>query len=80
MLPLARGGMGTVVLARAARGRSFERLVAIKLCHEHLVEDPEFVTMFEDEGHLIARLARDAHPNLLRFFELVTNLTPLPRR
>jgi serine/threonine protein kinase len=54
LLPLARGGMGTVVLARAARGRSFERLVAIKLCHEHLVEDPEFVTMFEDEAKLSA--------------------------
>ncbi|GEM_PF-1505064 len=69
--PIMEGGMAALYLARPEpAGPALPELVAVKTMREHLARDAGFVTMFEDEGHLIARLARDAHPNLLRFFEL----------
>src|SRR5690606_26523154 len=41
---IARGGMGAVLLARLEAEAGFERLMAIKLMHEHLAQDPGFVT------------------------------------
>jgi serine/threonine protein kinase len=60
LIRLAAGGMGSVYVARSVRSGGFEKLVAIKTCHPHLREDPEFVAMFRDEARLSA-LVRDPH-------------------
>ena len=57
---IARGGMGTVLLARLEGAGGFERLMAIKLMHEHLAQDPSFVTMLLDEARTAANIH---HPN-----------------
>jgi serine/threonine-protein kinase len=59
---IASGGMATVYVARKRAAAGFERLVAIKLCHSHLRDDPEFVSMFLDEARLAARIR---HPNVV---------------
>lgn len=59
---LARGGMGTVYVARRAAAAGFQRLFAIKLIHEHLADNDEFVQMFRDEACIAARLH---HPNVV---------------
>jgi serine/threonine-protein kinase len=64
---LAAGGAGAVYLARLEGPHEFERLVAIKCIHEHLLDEPEFVTMFLDEAKLAARLN---HPNIIHVYEL----------
>ena len=46
---LARGGMGTVLLARVAGAGGFARLYALKLLHKHLMYDSDFVDMLLDE-------------------------------
>lgn len=53
---LASGGMGTVYIARRAGPEGFQRLVAVKLCHRELAEDPDFVSMFIDEARLAASI------------------------
>lgn len=54
-------------LARLEGPHEFERLVAIKCIHEHLLDEPEFVTMFLDEAKLAAKLN---HPNVIHVYEL----------
>jgi eukaryotic-like serine/threonine-protein kinase len=53
---LARGGMGTVLLARLAGAGGFARLFAIKLLHPHLAADEQFVHMLLDEARLASRI------------------------
>lgn len=60
--PIASGGMATVHLARAVGVGGFERLVAIKVMHEHIAKEPDFVAMFLDEARLAARIR---HPNVV---------------
>jgi serine/threonine-protein kinase len=62
LAPLASGGMASVHLGRVRAHAGFERLVAIKCCHPHLRDDPEFVAMFLDEARLAARIH---HPNVV---------------
>jgi serine/threonine-protein kinase len=57
---IAKGGMGTVYLARLEGAGGFERLMAIKLMHEHLAEEEQFVTMLLDEARTAASIH---HPN-----------------
>ncbi len=54
LLELGRGGMGSVLLARALGAGGFERLVVIKRLHPHLLELPEAVRRFLDEASLAA--------------------------
>ena len=60
LFELAQGGMGTVFLARAvgsAAGHGgFERLVAIKRLHAHLLSLPESVRRFFEEAKVAARV------------------------
>lgn len=58
--PLARGGMGSVHLARLPGAGGFQRLYAIKVMHPHLAEETEFVDMLLDEARIAARIH---HPN-----------------
>jgi eukaryotic-like serine/threonine-protein kinase len=59
---LASGGMASVYLGRTRGPGGFERLVAIKVMHEHIAHDPEFSGMFLDEARLAARIR---HPNVV---------------
>ncbi len=58
---LATGGMGTVYLARDQRSGPNEEFVAVKLMHQHLASDPNFVSMFEDEAEIASLID---HPNV----------------
>ncbi len=62
LFELATGGMATVLLARQIGDAGFERLVALKRVHRHLVKDPEVFAMASDEARLAA-LVR--HPNVV---------------
>src|SRR5688500_7092093 len=53
---LARGGMGSVELARGEGGPLAGHLFAVKRLHEQLAKDPSFVDMFLDEASLTVAL------------------------
>jgi serine/threonine protein kinase len=63
---LSEGGMATLVLGRRADDPT-SAPVAIKVIHEHLSEDWQFVRMFIDEALISVRLR---HPNVVRTEEL----------
>ena len=56
LLPIAKGGMATVYLARAEGHGGFDRHVALKLTLPHLRNDPEFSAVLLDEAKLVAHL------------------------
>ena len=60
---LARGGMATVYEALDLR---LDRVVALKVMHPSLAEDPGFVSRFEREAKAAARLS---HPNVVSVFD-----------
>ena len=64
---LGSGGAASVYMARLDGPQGFDRVVAIKLVHEHLLADKDFVAMFLDEANLACRLS---HPNIAHCFEL----------
>lgn len=64
---LGAGGAASVHLARLDGPRGFERLLALKIVHEHLLEDQDFAAMFLDEANLAVRLT---HPNIVHTYEL----------
>jgi len=64
---LGAGGAASVYMARLDGPQGFDRVVAIKLVHEHLLADKDFVAMFLDEASLACRLS---HPNIAHCFEL----------
>jgi serine/threonine-protein kinase len=61
------GGSAAVYLGRLTGPMSFERLVAIKVVHDHLSEETEFISQFLDEANLLVQLA---HPNIVQVHEL----------
>jgi serine/threonine-protein kinase len=64
---IGAGGAASVYLARLDGPHGFERLLAIKIVHEHLLEDKDFIAMFLDEANLTVRLS---HPNIVHTYEL----------
>lgn len=64
---LGAGGAASVYMARLDGPQGFERVVAVKLVHEHLLADREFLSMFVDEANLACRLQ---HPNIVHCYEL----------
>jgi serine/threonine-protein kinase len=66
---IARGGMGSVYLARRAGEGGFQRLFAVKAMHPHLAEDSAFVEMLKDEARIAARLH---HQNVVPVLDLGT--------
>ena len=56
LLPIAKGGMATVYLARAEGHGGFDRYVALKLTLPHLREDPDFAAHLVDEAKLVAHI------------------------
>ncbi len=67
---LAKGGMGTVLLARLSGAGGVSRLYALKLLHRHLMYDSEFVDMLLDEARIAAQIH---HPNAVAIHELGVN-------
>jgi serine/threonine-protein kinase len=61
------GGMASVHLGRMDGPGGFQKWVAIKRIHPHLVEDDSFIQMFLDEARIAARIS---HPNVATVFEL----------
>ncbi|HVH41599.1 MAG TPA: serine/threonine-protein kinase, partial [Labilithrix sp.] len=61
------GGMASVHLARMDGPGGFQKWVAIKKIHSHLVEDESFVQMVLDEARVAARIT---HPNVATDFDL----------
>jgi serine/threonine protein kinase len=60
---LGVGGMAEVWLAEQAGPRGFVRKTVVKQIHPHLSAEEDFVTSFEDEARLAAKLH---HPNIVR--------------
>lgn len=60
---LARGGMATVYLAT---DRRLTRTVAVKVMHDNLGSDHDFVSRFDREARAAARLS---HPNVVSVFD-----------
>ncbi len=61
------GGMASVHLARMDGPGGFQKWVAIKRIHPHLVEDQSFIHMFLDEARVAARIS---HSNVATVFDL----------
>jgi serine/threonine-protein kinase len=60
---IARGGMAKVYLATDLR---LDRKVAVKVMHDHLVDDTDYAAKFIREAQHTARLA---HPNIVSVFD-----------
>src|SRR4030081_2113394 len=60
------GGMASVHLGRMDGPGGFQKWVAIKRIHPHLVEDQSFIHMFLDEARIAARIS---HPNVATVFD-----------
>jgi serine/threonine-protein kinase len=65
---IGAGGAASVYLAILRGPGGFERVLAVKIVHEHLLESVHFVGMFLDEANLAVRLS---HPNIVHTYELV---------
>jgi serine/threonine-protein kinase len=64
---LASGGMATVCLARIGGPHGFEKLVALKRIHPHLVSERRYVEIFLDEARIASGIP---HPNVCSVFDL----------
>ena len=69
---ISRGGMATVYSAIDTR---LDRTVAIKIMHEHLAQDEEFVSRFIREAKAAAALS---HPNLVQVYDQGWNQGGVP--
>jgi serine/threonine-protein kinase len=68
LLQLATGGMATLYVARKVGGGGFERLVAIKRVHPHLLENEDFHEMFRDEARVCSVIR---HANVVSMTDVV---------
>lgn len=64
---LAKGGMGRVYLARRRGQAGFERLFAVKVLHEDMMDEPEALMMLLDEANIACRLH---HPNVVPIIDI----------
>ncbi len=69
---ISRGGMATVYSAVDTR---LDRTVAVKIMHEHLAQDEEFVSRFIREAKAAAALS---HPNLVQVYDQGWNQGGMP--
>ena len=60
---LGQGGMSAVY---KAFDPNLKRVVAVKMIHTHLADDPKFVVRFEEEATAVAQLR---HPNIVQVFD-----------
>ena len=64
---IGQGGMAEVHLAMQRGPAGFEKLVVIKLVHEHLASQQAFVDMLFEEGRLAGMIK---HPNVVDIYDL----------
>ena len=65
---IAAGGMASVYNAQAPPGDQLNGFpLAIKVLHDHLADDPQFVRMFMEEGRITSRFL---HPGIVRVYEV----------
>lgn len=64
---LAEGGMGSVYEAIQIGAEGFRKRMAIKMIHEDISRDAEFVEMFIGEAKLVANLV---HQNIVQIYQL----------
>ena len=64
------GGMASVHLARVDGAGGFQKWVAIKRIHSHLVQDDQVVRMFMDEARIAASIS---HSNVAQVFDVGTD-------
>jgi serine/threonine protein kinase len=67
ILPIAKGGMATVFLARTTGMGGFDRYLALKLTAPHLRRDPLFASHLIEEAKLVAHLR---HTNVVQSFDV----------
>ena len=60
---LGQGGMSAVF---KATDPNLRRVVAVKLIHAHLADNPEFLSRFEEEAAAVAKLR---HPNIVQVYD-----------
>ena len=60
---MAHGGMGSVYVANDER---LDRLVAVKIIHQHLAESPKYSARFRREARAAARIS---HPGVVPVFD-----------
>lgn len=60
---IGQGGMSAVY---KATDPNLKRVVAVKMIHPHLSDDPDFVKRFEEEAAAVAQLR---HPNIIQVFD-----------
>lgn len=60
---LGQGGMSAVY---KANDPNLRRVVAVKLIHSHLSDNPEFIRRFEEEAAAVASLR---HPNIIQVYD-----------
>jgi len=65
--PVGQGGMATVYVSQVSGMAGFEKLVAVKIIHPHLVRERLFVEMFLDEAKIAAQIL---HPNVAAIQEI----------
>jgi serine/threonine protein kinase len=65
--PIRSGGMAMLYLARRRGVGGFSRLVALKLVHSHLTDDPDINGLFLQEARIAASVA---HPNVVHVEEV----------
>jgi serine/threonine protein kinase len=63
---IAAGGMATVYLGRRREADGTARTAALKVIHDDLGQDEQYVQMFRDEASILLRLS---HPNIVETFE-----------
>ena len=65
---IASGGMASVFRAEVDAGDPLHgKPLALKILHEHLSGNPEFIRMFKDEGRIVQQFE---HPNVVRVYEV----------
>ncbi|MBN2192183.1 MAG: serine/threonine protein kinase [Polyangiaceae bacterium] len=69
VMPIGRGGMGTVYLARTEGAAGFAKPVVIKSVHADLLGDPMMVQLFAREARLLSNLHHPGVVNVLDFGE-----------
>jgi eukaryotic-like serine/threonine-protein kinase len=64
---LRKLGAGGMAVVYKAQDGSLNRIVALKVIHEHLAKQPEFVARFQREARAAARLS---HPNIVQIYAI----------
>jgi eukaryotic-like serine/threonine-protein kinase len=67
LMPVARGGMASVWAAKLPGSRGFQKIFAVKTMLPDVSDDPDFESMFLDEGRVAARIR---HPNVVEIIDL----------